>query len=262
MQIPSVDQRLAELPVRKLILISQKLNERRYWDGHSRPVKDEEGEVIPPGMKLRNREDVFICRMNEQGIRSGVVNAQTGLWRIKREAADGVDVVVIAGEVTYQSFFIASRVREVLPNTPIFIEFCEADFNDLNRDLIISNAARYELTDLIANLVYLTATPKSPRRVDFSAAPVCETPAEKVYRWRSECAADDAEVLKRIPSGELIKFESQPQNLAPDTLSEITVKSLTLEELRNIMRQVPDGHVMVQTVQPKHLYTGERNAAL
>lgn len=35
-----------------------------------------------------------------------------------------------------------------------------------------------------------------------------------------------------------------------------------LENLRNIMRQVEDGHVMWQTVQPKHLYTGERNYKL
>lgn len=83
--------------------------------------------------------------------------------------------------------------------------------------------------------------------------------ASVVYRWRSECPHDDQELLKRLPKGEMLKFQSMREDPFPDTVNELTVKSLTLDELRDIMRQVEDGHVMVQTVQPKDLYTGERN---
>jgi hypothetical protein len=84
-------------------------------------------------------------------------------------------------------------------------------------------------------------------------------PESLVYCWRSECAADDHAVLKRLPVGEIIKYQTKRLEPFPDTVNELTVKTLTLEQLRNIMRKVEDGHVMVQTVQPQHLYTGERD---
>jgi hypothetical protein len=80
-----------------------------------------------------------------------------------------------------------------------------------------------------------------------------------VYWWRSECVADDHELLKRLPVGEMIKFQTKRLDAFPDTISELTVKTLTLQQLRNIMRKVVDGHVMAQTVQPRHLYTGRRD---
>ena len=93
------------------------------------------------------------------------------------------------------------------------------------------------------------------------------TGREKVYRWRAECSVDDEELLKRIPSDELIEFRTVRKmpnapitpNILECLLSEVTLKSLTLDELRSIMRDIPDGHVMVQTVQPKDRYTGERD---
>ena len=85
------------------------------------------------------------------------------------------------------------------------------------------------------------------------------TRAGLVYRWRSECPADDQELLSRLPLGEMLKFESLRESPRPDTVNEITVRTLTLEQLRTIMRAMPDGHVMVQTVQPKDIYTGDRN---
>ena len=80
-----------------------------------------------------------------------------------------------------------------------------------------------------------------------------------VYCWRSENCVDDNAVLRRLPKGEMLRFQSVRESSLPDTVNELTVKTLTLEQLRNIMRKVEDGHVMWQTVQPKHLYTGERD---
>jgi hypothetical protein len=57
----------------------------------------------------------------------------------------------------------------------------------------------------------------------------------------------------------MIEFRTMRLDSLPDTINELTVNTLTLEQLRDIMRKVVDGHVMVQTVQPKHLYTGERD---
>lgn len=81
-----------------------------------------------------------------------------------------------------------------------------------------------------------------------------------VYRWRAECPIDNERLLALLPPYELLKFDSVIQDARfPDTETELTVWSLSLEHLQDIMRQVPDGHIMVQTVQPKDRYTGERN---
>lgn len=45
----------------------------------------------------------------------------------------------------------------------------------------------------------------------------------------------------------------------PEAETTIHIASLTLEEMRNLCRRVPDGHVMPQTIQPAGRYTGERN---
>jgi hypothetical protein len=42
--------------------------------------------------------------------------------------------------------------------------------------------------------------------------------------------------------------------------AEVTIDTwLSLDELRGVLREVQDGHVMVQTVQPVDLYTGARD---
>ena len=89
-----------------------------------------------------------------------------------------------------------------------------------------------------------------------------QSTGDVVYRWRSECAHDNDEVLKRLPECERLRFQSLRQDPFPDTICELTADSITLEELRDLMREIEDGHVMVQTVQPKDHYTGERDFTL
>ena len=86
-----------------------------------------------------------------------------------------------------------------------------------------------------------------------------EASSPLIFRWRSECQADTDRLLELIPKDEIVRFEAVQVGPFPDVVNEITLRKLSLKALRNLMRKVPDGHVMVQTVQPKEKYTGVRN---
>jgi hypothetical protein len=80
-----------------------------------------------------------------------------------------------------------------------------------------------------------------------------------VYRYRAELPSDSDELLKRLPAGEFVEFHAvEDLRFIDAQFVEIHLRSLSLDELRDLMRDVPDGHVMVQTVQPSELFTGER----
>lgn len=81
--------------------------------------------------------------------------------------------------------------------------------------------------------------------------------ANRVYRFRAECQVD-VDKLRQILGRSIDKITIVNSSPFPDVELEIEV-NLSLEELRDAMRQVVDGHVMVQTVARKEKYTGERN---
>jgi hypothetical protein len=77
------------------------------------------------------------------------------------------------------------------------------------------------------------------------------------YRFRAECQRDVNELCRLL--------NTQPHAITteltagfPDVEAAIVIV-LSLEQLRDVMRQVEDGHVMVQTVAPTQDYTGKRN---
>ncbi len=80
------------------------------------------------------------------------------------------------------------------------------------------------------------------------------------YRFRAECQVDVDE-LRRLIGTKLDRITIVNTAPYPDVEVEIET-SFSLDELRNLMRQVLDGHVMVQTVAPITEYTGERNYEL
>jgi hypothetical protein len=86
----------------------------------------------------------------------------------------------------------------------------------------------------------------------------------KQYRVRAECAFDIVAlqvVLLSIGGGNLRSFAWL--NAGPfDVEGCFVVKSLDLSHMRDACRCVQDGHVMVQTVQPFGLYTGERDLTI
>lgn len=80
------------------------------------------------------------------------------------------------------------------------------------------------------------------------------------YRFRAECQVDVDELRRLIGT----KFDRTTiVNTAPFPDVEVEIEtSLSLHELQDLMRQVVDGHVMVQTVASAAEYTGERNCDL
>jgi hypothetical protein len=81
--------------------------------------------------------------------------------------------------------------------------------------------------------------------------------AARVYRFRAECALDVLalrEILGAVPRRFTIAY-LHPR--LPDVEVELEI-GLSLKQLRDVMRQVDDGHVMVQTVARSEAYTGER----
>ncbi|MEA5600069.1 protein kinase domain-containing protein [Nostoc sp. UHCC 0252] len=76
------------------------------------------------------------------------------------------------------------------------------------------------------------------------------------YKFKSECE-HDVDSLRQLLGREMVSI-SKTIKIFPDTEVEI-VTTLELEALRDKMRQVEDGHVMVQTLLHKADYTGERN---
>jgi hypothetical protein len=103
----------------------------------------------------------------------------------------------------------------------------------------------------------------------------------KTYKFRAECQDDceqlfmllqgapnnrahpDIKTPKCARRGELLRVLIEPHlmdgRFCGDTTVEMDLDTLTLEDLRELMRQIVDSHVMLQTVQPITLYTGERD---
>ena len=88
------------------------------------------------------------------------------------------------------------------------------------------------------------------------AAPV----ADRVYRFRAECQ-HDVDELRCLLGARLDRITMTIEPPFPDVEVELEI-GLSLEELRDEMRRVVDGHVMVQTLARSEEYTGERDYKL
>ena len=154
MHIPSIHKRLARVEPRHVLVITQKLNEYIEWEDGKKATRN----------KLRNREDAFVLKLMSAGIRTTVITAKEfSLSKVQEEGGPyRIDAIVIAGEVTSQSFYLAKIAREALPNIPVFIEFCEDGFNQNTLGAIKQSSSQQGVEDLLENLVYLTTIPKQP----------------------------------------------------------------------------------------------------
>ncbi len=86
-------------------------------------------------------------------------------------------------------------------------------------------------------------------------------PKENIYRLRAECLRDIETFLtinKGIKKREVIMTIDDS---FPDTEMEF-VSNASIEDVRNELRKVRDGHTMVQTVALKNKYTGKRDYSL
>lgn len=79
------------------------------------------------------------------------------------------------------------------------------------------------------------------------------------YAFRAECWIDAAEALEALLDESMMKhfLVNQPDNRFPDVEAEFTC-NLTLDQVRDRLRRVEDGHTMVETVALAINYTGER----
>lgn len=156
--IGAIDRVLRKTNPKSILLVCQVLE--RYKEEWNEDKREEETLL-----KLRNREDAFVTRVAQRGIR--VTPMRQSELTAQKVSSDGpFDFAVIAGEITYQSFSIAAALRGKAPEIPIFIEFCEATFDTLAERLIAKNAKYHQVEDLLQNLVYLTAIPKQPRVIN------------------------------------------------------------------------------------------------
>ena len=84
------------------------------------------------------------------------------------------------------------------------------------------------------------------------------------YKFRAETVADaDKWIIALHVSGAGV--ESIHVRLVDELTPDVVVtfySNDTLDEIRDVMRHVVDGHVMWQTVQPVAEYTGERDYEL
>ncbi len=80
------------------------------------------------------------------------------------------------------------------------------------------------------------------------------------YRFRAECRVDITKLQNRLPN---LRYNLSIVPHAGVGDCEATLEiALPLEELRDVMRKVVDGHVMVQTLALTENYTGERNGSI
>ena len=82
----------------------------------------------------------------------------------------------------------------------------------------------------------------------------------KTFKLRAECLEDIHNFLKFINNSHISEFIIS-QKLNSDI--ELEFKSvLLLKEIIEILKNIPDSHVMVQTVSELEFYNGIRNYAL
>jgi hypothetical protein len=82
------------------------------------------------------------------------------------------------------------------------------------------------------------------------------------YRFRAECLHDVTSFLANsIRKIGFQKYTFSQEGPFPDVEVELEA-DMGLEDLRMELRKIEDGHVMVQTINLKDQYTGERNYSL
>ena len=77
----------------------------------------------------------------------------------------------------------------------------------------------------------------------------------QIYKFRAECIVDVHRFLYSLAPN-WVEY-----HVTATTFPDVTVAlktAATLDELCSVIKTVPDGHVMLETIQPLDRYTGER----
>lgn len=81
---------------------------------------------------------------------------------------------------------------------------------------------------------------------------------ETEYKLRAECF-DDIRHFGKLAKNKISNIIPQPCGSGIPDYKLVFTSKLGIDELRKIMKKVPDGHVMRQTLNFKGIYTGKRN---
>jgi hypothetical protein len=100
---------------------------------------------------------------------------------------------------------------------------------------------------------------KSRHNPNNGAGSDCPEAACSTFQFRAECETDVNALVSLIPPKSIVRFTSLREAPFPDEICEIEVRGFNLAAMREFCRSVEDGHVMLQTIQPKDKYTGERD---
>lgn len=143
------------------------------------------------------------------------------------------------------------------------IEFAVGFYDALGAGKSIEEAFKFGCNAIQLQGIPEHLTPILLRNPNVRTRSLLEEPPssrKNVFRFRAECE-HDVDELRRILGNHVKKIAKVTESPFPDTDVEIHV-DLSLEDLRDAMRKVTDGHVMVQTVAPEDEYTGERDYSL
>jgi len=78
---------------------------------------------------------------------------------------------------------------------------------------------------------------------------------KQTYKFRAECIHDVLEFMGKAKFEYDIKIERK--SLFPDVVVEIATKE-SVDTIKAIFNEIPDTHVIIETIRPKKIYTGER----
>ncbi len=84
---------------------------------------------------------------------------------------------------------------------------------------------------------------------------------KQTYKFRAECISDVTKFMEKARFQYVIKVEALDRPNLPNVVAEITTKE-SMEKIILIFNKISDSHVMIQTIQPKKLYTGTRNTGV
>lgn len=78
---------------------------------------------------------------------------------------------------------------------------------------------------------------------------------KQTYKFRAECIHDVLEFMGKAKFQYDIKIERK--GMFPDVVVEIATRE-SIESIVTVFNNIPDTHVIVETIQPKKSYTGDR----
>ena len=78
---------------------------------------------------------------------------------------------------------------------------------------------------------------------------------KQTYKFRAECINDVLQFMEKAKFHYDVKIVRK--GVFPDVVVELATKE-PLNSITTVFKESPDSHVVLETIQPKNLYTGER----